>query len=168
MVLCMQDCMTLAGSPRIQKQPLTDIIARVHSQNKVFVQPQAANFKSALTPRFSRQSKYASLEAAEGTVPGSRWRVFEDLYCLLSPGYASRMDQALTTTVQNIYRAVTDIHRGPGIPQDWVISLCNDGHMLLIATLSTQHDFASRASILILHAQGQWTSSGCCWFFPCF
>ena len=153
--------MTLAGSPRIQKQPLTDIIARVHSQNKVLVQPQAANFKSALTPRFLWQSKYdASLEAAQGTLPGSRWRVFEDLYCLLSPGYASPMDQALITTVQNIYHAVTDIHRGPGIPRDWVISLCNDGHMLLNATLSTQHDFALRASILILHAQGHWTSSG--------
>ena len=110
LVGCLQDCMALPGSPRLQEQPLTDIIAHVRSQNKATSKPQAANFKSAR----------------------SRWSDFEDLACHLGFSFSYPLDKAMTSTVENIYHAVTNIHRGPGIPKNWVTSLCNEIHMLLI------------------------------------
>ena len=130
LVGCLQDCMALPGSPRLQEQPLTDIIAHVRSQNKATSKPQAANFKSALTPRFSRRSRFDA--AAEGPIPRSRWSDFEDLACHLGFSFSYPLDKAMTSTVENIYHAVTNIHRGPGIPKNWVTSLCNEIHMLLI------------------------------------
>lgn len=130
LVLGLQNCMTLPGSPRLQEQPLIDVIAHVRSQNKVTSKPQAANFQSALTPRFSWRSRFDV--AAEGTLPRSRWSDFEDLALALGSGFCYPLDKVLTSTVENLYRAVTDIHRGPGIPKDWVIFLCDEIHMLLI------------------------------------
>ena len=130
LIYCLQNCAALPGSPRLLEQPLTDVIAHVRSQNKVTSEPQAANFQSALTPRFSRRSKYDA--AAEGTLPRSRWNDFEDLACHLGSSFSYPLDKALTSTVENIYHAITKIHRGPGIPKDWVISSCNEIHILLI------------------------------------
>lgn len=152
-VLCLQDCAALPGSPKLKKQPLTDLIALVRSQNKALLELGSANFRSGLAPHHSRSSKdLLSHSPADGTESGPRWRPFEELKSYIGSGLSFPMDKAMVTAVSSAYHAVADTHKG--IPKNWVTSFYNMGHACLITTpcASAHQAIALRPSTLTVHA----------------
>lgn len=145
-VLRLQNCVELPGTPRLQEQPLTDLIAHVRSQNKALLELGSANFKAGVAPRRSGSSKdLLSHTPADGTESGSRWRPFEEMSNYIGSGHGFPMDKALVVSgdgfpmdkalvaaVASAYHAIKDTHKG--IPKNWVTSFYHKGHAHLIIT----------------------------------